>query len=74
MRLSSFLLVCIGVQILWNGAKALLHHDHRPRPVSLRHEKHLALRESRQSWIVADALSARSLSNSSGNSASASDK
>jgi multiple antibiotic resistance protein len=24
MRLSSFLLVCIGVQILWNGAKALL--------------------------------------------------
>ena len=24
MRLSSFLLVCIGVQILWNGAKALI--------------------------------------------------
>jgi multiple antibiotic resistance protein len=24
MRLSSFLLVCIGVQILWNGARALL--------------------------------------------------
>lgn len=24
MRLSSFLLVCIGVQILWNGAKVLL--------------------------------------------------
>jgi multiple antibiotic resistance protein len=24
MRLSSFLLVCIGVQILWNGASALL--------------------------------------------------
>lgn len=24
MRLSSFLLVCIGVQILWNGAKALV--------------------------------------------------
>ena len=24
MRLSSFLLVCIGVQILWNGVKALL--------------------------------------------------
>jgi multiple antibiotic resistance protein len=24
MRLSSFLLVCIGVQILWNGAEALL--------------------------------------------------
>lgn len=24
VRLSSFLLVCIGVQILWNGAKALL--------------------------------------------------
>lgn len=24
MRLTSFLLVCIGVQILWNGAKALL--------------------------------------------------
>lgn len=24
MRLSSFLLVCIGVQIVWNGAKALL--------------------------------------------------
>lgn len=24
MRLSSFLLVCIGVQILWNGTKALL--------------------------------------------------
>lgn len=25
LRLSSFLLVCIGVQILWNGASALLH-------------------------------------------------
>ena len=25
LRLSSFLLVCIGVQILWNGIKALLH-------------------------------------------------
>lgn len=25
MRLSSFLLVCIGVQILWNGVTALLH-------------------------------------------------
>jgi multiple antibiotic resistance protein len=25
MRLSSFLLVCIGVQILWNGVSALLH-------------------------------------------------
>jgi multiple antibiotic resistance protein len=25
LRLSSFLLVCIGVQILWNGLKALLH-------------------------------------------------
>ena len=24
MRLSAFLLVCIGVQILWNGARALL--------------------------------------------------
>ena len=24
MRLSSFLLVCIGVQILWNGASALI--------------------------------------------------
>ena len=24
LRLSSFLLVCIGVQILWNGASALL--------------------------------------------------
>ncbi|HUJ40187.1 MAG TPA: MarC family protein [Candidatus Acidoferrales bacterium] len=24
MRLSSFLLVCIGVQIVWNGASALL--------------------------------------------------
>ncbi len=24
MRLSSFLLVCIGVQIMWNGTKALL--------------------------------------------------
>ena len=24
MRLSSFLLVCIGVQILWNGASVLL--------------------------------------------------
>jgi len=24
MRLSSFLLLCIGVQILWNGASALL--------------------------------------------------
>ena len=25
LRLTSFLLVCIGVQILWNGVKALLH-------------------------------------------------
>jgi multiple antibiotic resistance protein len=25
MRLSSFLLVCIGVQIFWNGAGSLLH-------------------------------------------------
>ncbi len=25
LRLSSFLLVCIGVQILWNGVKALLN-------------------------------------------------
>lgn len=25
LRLSAFLLVCIGVQILWNGASALLH-------------------------------------------------
>jgi multiple antibiotic resistance protein len=25
LRLSSFLLVCIGVQILWNGTSALLH-------------------------------------------------
>jgi len=25
LRLTSFLLVCIGVQILWNGAKELLH-------------------------------------------------
>ena len=25
LRLSSFLLVCIGVQILWNGVKTLLH-------------------------------------------------
>jgi len=24
MRLSSFLLVCIGVQIIWNGVAALL--------------------------------------------------
>ena len=24
MRLSSFLLVCIGVQIIWNGVSALL--------------------------------------------------
>jgi len=24
LRLSAFLLVCIGVQILWNGVKALL--------------------------------------------------
>jgi multiple antibiotic resistance protein len=24
LRLSSFLLVCIGVQIMWNGASALL--------------------------------------------------
>jgi small neutral amino acid transporter SnatA (MarC family) len=24
MQLTSFLLVCIGVQILWNGASALL--------------------------------------------------
>ena len=24
LRLSSFLLVCIGVQILWNGLKALI--------------------------------------------------
>jgi multiple antibiotic resistance protein len=26
MQLTSFLLVCIGVQILWNGASALLQH------------------------------------------------
>jgi len=26
MRLSSFLLVCIGVQILWNGLSALLQN------------------------------------------------
>ena len=25
LRLSSFLLVCIGVQIMWNGASALVH-------------------------------------------------
>jgi multiple antibiotic resistance protein len=25
MRLSAFLLVCIGLQILWNGIKALMH-------------------------------------------------
>jgi multiple antibiotic resistance protein len=25
LRLSSFILVCIGVQIIWNGASALLH-------------------------------------------------
>jgi len=24
IRLSSFILVCIGVQIIWNGTKALL--------------------------------------------------
>jgi multiple antibiotic resistance protein len=28
MRLSSFLLVCIGVQILWNGASSLLNSLH----------------------------------------------
>jgi len=25
LRLSSFLLVCIGVQIMWNGVSALIH-------------------------------------------------
>ena len=25
VRLSSFLLVCIGVQIMWNGVSALIH-------------------------------------------------
>jgi len=25
IRLSSFILLCIGVQIIWNGVKALLH-------------------------------------------------
>jgi multiple antibiotic resistance protein len=25
IRLSSFILVCIGVQILWNGLSTLLH-------------------------------------------------
>jgi multiple antibiotic resistance protein len=25
LRLSSFILVCIGVQIVWNGVSALLH-------------------------------------------------
>jgi multiple antibiotic resistance protein len=25
LRLSSFLLVCIGVQIMWNGLSALIH-------------------------------------------------
>jgi multiple antibiotic resistance protein len=28
MRLSSFLLVCIGVQILWNGVRGLLNTLH----------------------------------------------
>lgn len=28
LRLSSFLLVCIGVQIMWNGVSALLHGLH----------------------------------------------
>ncbi|HET7259971.1 MAG TPA: MarC family protein, partial [Candidatus Acidoferrum sp.] len=28
LRLSSFLLVCIGVQIMWNGVSALLHTLH----------------------------------------------
>jgi multiple antibiotic resistance protein len=32
MRLSSFLLVCIGVQIFWNGASALLRSLHVPAP------------------------------------------
>lgn len=30
-RLSSFLLVCIGVQIVWNGVEALLASPHRVR-------------------------------------------
>jgi len=29
LRLTSFLLVCIGVQIVWNGASALLHNLYR---------------------------------------------
>jgi len=28
VQLTSFLLVCIGVQILWNGARALLGQVH----------------------------------------------
>jgi multiple antibiotic resistance protein len=28
LQLTSFLLVCIGVQILWNGARALLEQVH----------------------------------------------
>jgi multiple antibiotic resistance protein len=28
LRLSSFILVCIGVQILWNGVTALLRTSH----------------------------------------------
>jgi len=30
VRLSSFLLVCIGVQIMWNGVSALLSSVHFP--------------------------------------------
>ena len=33
LRLSSFLLVCIGVQILWNGASVLLGCDRGTRPL-----------------------------------------
>jgi multiple antibiotic resistance protein len=32
MQLASFLLVCIGVQILWNGAKVLLASVHMAAP------------------------------------------
>jgi multiple antibiotic resistance protein len=31
-RLSAFILVCIGVQIMWNGTSALLQTILAPRP------------------------------------------
>ena len=35
MQLTSFLLVCIGVQIFWNGAKVLLGFPAAPYPVNI---------------------------------------